>query len=111
MRISSFPSGIRKGFVLGIIAAAMMSSAAYAADAPADDPSAMAAAYEKQAVELRASADKHEKMAKMHMGGAGSSKMNHDSVVRHCDKIAENLRAAAKESDDLAKDLRASEKK
>ena len=101
------PSGIQKGLVLGIIAAAMIGGATHAADAPADDASALAATYEKQAVDLRASADKHERMAKMHMAGAGSSKVNHESIVRHCDKIAENLRAAAKESDDLAKDLRA----
>jgi hypothetical protein len=50
-------------------------------------------------------------MAKMHMGGAGSSKVNHDSIVRHCDKIAKDLRAAAQESDDLAKELRANAKK
>jgi hypothetical protein len=111
MRKLGVPSGIKKGLVLGMIAAAMIGSAAYAADAPADDPSVQAATYEKQAVDLRASADKHEKMAKMYMAGAGSSKVNHESIVRHCDKIAEDLRAAAKESDDLAKDLRASAKK
>jgi len=109
--MTGIPSGIKKGLILGMIAAAMLSSAAYAADTPTDDPSALAAKYEKQAADLRASADKHDKMAKMHMGGAGSSKVNHESIVRHCEKIAENLRAAAKESDDLAKDLRASEKK
>jgi hypothetical protein len=111
MRKLGTSSGISKVLMLGMLAAAMMSSAVYAADAPADDPSALAATYEKQAVDLRASADKHERMAKMHMGGAGSSKVNHESIVRHCDKIAESLRAAAKESDDLAKDLRVSEKK
>jgi hypothetical protein len=111
MRISGMRSRITHGLVLGLIAATMIGGAAQAADTPADDPSALAATYEKQAVALRADADKHEKMAKMHSGGAGSSKVNHDSIVRHCEKIAENLRAAAKESDDLAKDLRASEKK
>ena len=111
MRITGLSYGIRKGVMLGMIAAVMMSTAVYAADAPADDPATLAATYEKQAADLRASADKHENMAKMHKGGTGSSKMNHESVVLHCDKIAENLRAAAKESDDLAKDLRASEKK
>jgi hypothetical protein len=110
MRTSDAPSGIRKILVLGMIAAAMLGGAASAADGPADDPAALASTYEKQAADLRASADKHEKMARMHMGGAGSSKVNHESIVRHCDKIAENLRAAAKESDDLAKDLRATEK-
>lgn len=111
MRVLGIPSAIGKGLILGMIATAMMSSAVYATDAPADDPAALAATYEKQAVELRARADRHENMARMHRGGAGSSKMNHDSIVRHCDKIAENLRAAAQESDDLAKELRASPKK
>src|SRR3954471_8809836 len=111
MRMSGIRSGIKKGLVSGMIAAAMMSSAAYAADAPADDPAALAATYEKQAVDLRVSADKHDRMAKMHKGGGGSSKGNHEGIVRHCEKIAEDLRAAAQESDDLAKDLRASEKK
>ena len=109
--MSGIPSKMRNGLMFGMIAAAMMSGAAYAADAPADNPSALAATYEKQAANLNANADKHEKMARMHMAGAGSSKVNHESIVRHCDKIAENLRAAAQESDALAKDLRASEKK
>ena len=47
----------------------------------------------------------------MHTGGAGSSKVNHEGIVRHCDKIAEDLRAAANESDALAKELRTSAKK
>jgi hypothetical protein len=106
MRIVGVPTGIKKGLVLGMIAAAMLGTAVYAADAPAEDPAALAATYEKQAADLRASADKHENMAKMHKGGAGSSKVNHESIVRHCDKIAEALRAAAQESDALAKDLR-----
>jgi hypothetical protein len=50
-------------------------------------------------------------MAKMHRGGAGSSKMNHEGIVRHCEKIAQNLRAAAQESDALAATLRESAKK
>src|SRR5512134_286499 len=111
MRVLRIPSGAGKGLVLGMIAAAMLSSAAYAADTPPEDPAALAATYEKQAVDLRASADRHEKMANMHRGGAGSSKVNHESVVRHCDKIAENLRSAAQESEALAKELRANERK
>src|SRR5512144_3172387 len=103
MRMLGIPSGIGKGLILGMIATAMMSTAVYAADAPADDPVALAATYEKQAVELRASADRHESMAKMHKAGGGSSKVDHESIVRHCDKIAKDLRAAAQESDDLAK--------
>lgn len=111
MRTLVAPSGIRKALVLGMIAAAMLGTAVRATDAPAEDPVALAATYEKQAADLRASADRHENMARMHKGGAGSSKMNHEGVVRHCDKIAENLRAAAEESDALAKELRNSAKK
>lgn len=103
--------GIGKGMLLSMVAAAMLGSVAFAADAPADDPAALAATYEKQAAELRASADRHDNMAKLHKGGAGSSKVNHDGIVRHCEKIAQNLRAAAKESDALAATLRESAKK
>jgi hypothetical protein len=95
-----------RGIILSMVAAVMMSAAAHAADAPADDPATLAATYEKQAADLRASADRHEHMARMHKGGTGSSKMNHENVVRHCDKIAASLRDAAQESDALAKDLR-----
>jgi hypothetical protein len=49
-------------------------------------------------------------MAKMHKGGAGSSKLNHAGIVRHCEKIAQHLRAAAQESDALAATLRESAK-
>jgi hypothetical protein len=110
--MSAFSSGIRKGLLVGVMAAAMMGSAAYAAGtATAEDTAALASTYEKQAADLRASADRHEQMGKMHKGGAGSSKMNHDSIVRHCEKIAQNLRAAAQESDALAAELRHSAKK
>jgi hypothetical protein len=95
-----------KRIFLSMVAAAMMSTAVYAADAPADDPATLAATYEQQAADLRANADRHEHMARMHRGGAGSSKMNHENIVRHCDKIAASLRAAAQESDALAKELR-----
>lgn len=111
MRSTGLSLGIGKGMFLGLIAAAMLGSAAFAADAPADDPAALAVTYEKQAADLRASADKHDNMAKMHKGGAGSSKVNHDGIVRHCEKISQNLRAAAKESDALAATLREGAKK
>ena len=111
MRMLGIPSGIKKGLFLGMIATALMSTAVYAADEPSDDPVALAATYEKQAVDLRASADRHDKMAKMHMAGAGSSKVNHEGIVRHCNKIAADLRSAAQESDALAKELRDSAKK
>jgi hypothetical protein len=111
MRTTGLSSGLGKRIILGTLAAVMIGAAVHAADAPADDPAALAASYEKQAVDLRASADKHEDMAKMHKNGAGSSKVNHESIVRHCDKIAEDLRAAAQESDALAKELRTAGKK
>jgi len=110
MQIKGLSSVIGKGIIVGTLAV-MMSTAVYAADAPADDPASLAATYEKQAADLRASADKHESMAKMHKNGAGSSKVNHERIVRHCDKIAEDLRAAAQASDALAKDLRTNAKK
>jgi hypothetical protein len=101
----------RTGMIVGMLAATMLGVAAYAGDAAADDPAAMAQTYEKQAAELRAKAEKHENMAKAHRGGAGSSKMHHESVAKHCDKIAANLRSAADESAALAAELRAGEKK
>jgi len=101
-----FSMGIKKGMLLGFIAATMLGSAVYAADAVAEDPAALATTYEKQAVEFRAIADKHDNMAKMHRGGAGSSKVNHEGVVKHCEQISKDLRAAAKESDALAATLR-----
>ena len=52
------------------------------------------------------SADKHDKMAQSHHGGAGSSKVNHEGIVQHCKSIAESLRAAAKESDAAAAEYR-----
>lgn len=95
---------------MGMVAAAILGSAVYAADPASDDPAMMASTYEKQAADLRASADKHENMAKVHKGGAGSSKVNHESIVRHCEKIAQNLRAAAQESEALAATLRSGAK-
>ena len=86
-----------------IVATSLVGAGAFAAD-PAISSSA---AYTQQAAELRASAERHEKMAQMHKSGAGSSKVNHDNIVRHCEKIAGELRAAANESDTLAAELKA----
>jgi hypothetical protein len=102
--------GIRKGVLLGFVAAAMLGSAVYAAEPAAEDPGALATTYEQQATEFRALADKHDNMARMHRGGAGSSKMNHEGVVKHCEQISKDLRAAAKESDALAAKLREGKK-
>lgn len=107
MRVAARSMGMIKGVVLGAIAvAAMLGAIAYAADAAPDSPAAMVATLEKQAADYRASADRHEKIAKAHRGGAGSPKMSHESVVQHCKAIAKNLRAAADESDALAAEYR-----
>jgi opacity protein-like surface antigen len=102
---------MKKRMLLGLVAAVMLGSAVHAAAPVAEDPATLAATYEKQAADFRALADKHDNMAGMHRGGAGSSKMNHEGVVHHCEQIAKDLRAAAKESDELAAKLREEAKK
>jgi len=97
---------IHKKAFLVLAAAALLGATAYAADPAPEDPAAMAATLEKQAADLRASADKHENMGKMHKGGAGSAKVNHENIVKHCDAIVKNLRAAATESEALAAEYR-----
>lgn len=91
--------------IITLLASALIGGAVFAADVPVT-----AADYTKQAAEFRANAERHEKMAAMHKGGAGSQKVNHENIVRHCEKIAKDLRAAADESDALAKDLAAETK-
>lgn len=92
-----------KNALLALTAAALLGMGAYAAEPVAEDPAALATSLEKQAADLRAAAARHETMGKMHKGGAaGSSKMNHESVVKHCEAIAKDLRAAADESEALA---------
>jgi hypothetical protein len=94
----------KSGMAVAMLALGSVGAIGMAADA---DAAPTAATYEKQAVELRARAEKHDKMAQMHKGGAGSQKTNHESIVRHCENIAKNLRAAADESDALAAALKA----
>ena len=97
---------IAKSLALAVAATALLGVVASAAEPAQESPAAVVATLEKQAADLRATADKHENMAKMHRGGAGSSKVNHDSIARHCDAIAKKLRAAAKESEALAAEYR-----
>jgi len=97
---------IHRKAVLALAAAALLGAAAYAADPVQEDPAAIATTLEKQAAELRATADKHEHMGKMHKAGVGSSKVNHEGIVKHCDAIVKDLRAAADESEALAKEYR-----
>jgi hypothetical protein len=88
--------------VIAALAATMLISAVQAAEPASEDPAAQAATYAKEAADLRASADKHAKIAKMHRSGAGPSKISHQSIAEHCERLAEKLRAAADESDAIA---------
>jgi hypothetical protein len=97
---------IPRTLVLAFAAATLLAANAYAAEPAREDPAAVAATLDKQAAEFRATAAKHENMAKMHRGGTGSSKVNHEGIVKHCEKIAEDLRSAAKESEELAAEYR-----
>ena len=81
------------------------------AEEPTEDPAALAATYDKQAADFRAEAERHAKIASMHKAGAGPSKVAHDSIAQHCERIAENLRAAAKESEAVAESYRSLTKK
>ena len=100
--VRSFPRNI----ILALTAATLLGAVAYAAEPVKEDPAAVAATLEKQAADFRATADKHDAMAKAHRGGAGSSKVNHEGIVAHCNAIAKDLREAAKESDALAAEYR-----
>ena len=107
MKSSITSTGRMKGLLLATAAAAvMLGTASYAAEPAAENPAAQAATLKQQAAEYRARADRHEKMAAMHRGGGGSSKMAHENVVRHCESIAKNLRAAADESEALAEEYK-----
>ncbi len=97
---------LRGTVFLSLVAAALLAAGATAAEPARQDPVAIAASLEQQAAEYRADADKHEKMGKMHRGGAGSSKVNHEGIVKHCDALVQNLRAAALEIEALAAEYR-----
>jgi hypothetical protein len=95
---------MNKKLVAAIVTAAMLiGGSGFAADTTA----VTSAAYTQQAAGFRADAERHDKMAQMHKAGAGSQKVNHENIVRHCEKIAKDLRAAADESDALAAELKA----
>jgi hypothetical protein len=106
MRLNRRSMMTARALILALAAAAVLVPAVNAAETQSDDPAALAATYAKQAADFRAAADRHAKMAEMHKAGAGSPKMAHESIVQHCERIAENLRAAAKESDALAETYR-----
>lgn len=87
--------------LLSLIPAVALISVVRAAEPATEDPAALATQYAQQATHLRAEADKHAKIAQAHRSGAGA-KTAHESIVKHCEGIAKNLRAAADESDALA---------
>ena len=97
---------ITKSLVVALATTALLGTVASAAEPAQENAAAMVATLEKQAADLRDIAARHENMAKMHRGGAGSSKVNHEGIVKHCDAIAKDLRAAAKETDELAAEYR-----
>lgn len=85
-------------FMLG----AVLVASVRAAEPESTDPMVLATQYAKQATELRAGADKHRATAKLHKGGTGKDKAQHEAIARHCEKIAKDLEDAALESDALA---------
>ena len=91
-----------RGLTLAMLSLAIVCSALQAAETTSDDPAAQAAAYSAKAADLRADADRHEKTAKMHKAGGGGSKTAHESIANHCERLAEQLRSAAEESDAIA---------
>jgi hypothetical protein len=95
-----------RNIILALAATTLLGAVAYAAEPAQEDPAAVAATLEKQAADFRAAADRHDAMAKAHRGGGGSSKVNHEGIVQHCNTIAKNLREAAKESEALAAEYR-----
>lgn len=96
-----------RGALLVVLAAiAVCTPLGSVANQPSEDSAALATKYEQQATEFRAEADRHAKMARRHQAGAGSSKVAHASIVQHCERIAANLNAAARESEALAETYR-----
>ena len=89
---------LTRNIILAFVATTLLGAVAHSAEPVQEDPAPVAATLEKQAADFRATADKHDAMAKMHRGGAGSSKVNHQGIVQHCNTIAKNLREAAKEA-------------
>jgi len=97
------------------VAAVMLSGSAWAAgDAmvtPAQieaaktsaDHEAIAAAYDKEATQLDSAAKEHEGMAKSYQRAAtGTKGSNPVAMAAHCNKLAEDYKAAATETRDLA---------
>lgn len=100
-----------RSLLAALVAVAVLAPFIAPADEPTEDPAALAATYDKQAADFRAAAERHAQIARAHKAGAGSSKIAHDSIAQHCERIAESLTAAAKESEALAADYRALVKK
>ena len=104
--MSNLVRSIPRKAILALAAVTLLGAAAYAADPVREDPATTATTLEQQAADYRHAAEKHENMAKLHKAGGGSAKVNHDGIVKHCDAIAKNLRAAAAESEALAAEYR-----
>ncbi|MEO8061617.1 MAG: hypothetical protein ABI821_02605 [Pseudomonadota bacterium] len=78
---------------------ASMVSAATEAPAMTEDHATQAQFYTQQAADFRKKAESHRQQAKQDHGKSNS---NHASMANHCNRIADSLEAAAKDSDELA---------
>ncbi|MGB8326354.1 MAG: hypothetical protein WCE48_02115 [Steroidobacteraceae bacterium] len=73
-----------------------------ASAAPAEDHAALALSYTREAAELKQKSDEHRNQAKLHRTTVGKSDAAHQSMAIHCNRLADSLAAAAKESEKLA---------
>lgn len=110
MSIKRSVAGMRS-ILATLVALSLLGSVIASAAESTEDPEALAATYDKQAADFRADAERHAQIARAHKAGAGSPKTAHDSIAQHCERIAESLTAAAKESEALAENYRALAKK
>jgi hypothetical protein len=80
-----------------------------ATDVPAmtESHATQAQFYTQQAADFRKKAESHRQQSKQDHGKGNST---HASMANHCKRIADNLDAAAKDSDELAAQHRALEK-
>lgn len=91
--------GIMLGGSQGVRAADLDPATIAAAKTPADHE-AIAKAYEEQAASFESQAEMHKNISKTYGQPGGKPWM--ESQVKHCDKVAADLRAAAREERALA---------
>ena len=97
---------LTRGATLALLASVALAGTVRAAETPSDDPAAQAALYSKQAADLRPNAQMHADRARVHGSMIGPPKVSpnpHQSIARHCARLAEKLRAAAAGSEAVSK--------